>query len=613
MEDRMTTKEAAKLWKTSEAVVSTLCEDKMIQAVKCAGRWFIPAGTTKPEGLAALSEVECALPLGVGEEDYKVFSTEAYYVDKTLMLKEIIDMGTGVYLFARPRRFGKSLNLNMAKMFFERSEEDNSVYFVDKKIWSCGRVYQRHQGRYPVIYLTLKEAAKDNWEETYDKIRSCLITEIDRHPELALSGKCTETEKKKLALLLSGEASQTQYEDTFLLLSGMLQKHYGSKVVIAVDEYDTPIQKGYLNGYYNEIVGFLRGLFGAGLKGNQAVRYGLFTGILRVAKESIFSGANNFKVFSVLDPEFSTCFGYTADEVLEMAAEYHAEDKMDEIRTWYNGYVFGGTQMYNSWSVSNYFERKCRAVDFWDNTSGNELVGELIGMANADILQKLQDLLNGKTLREFVDINVVYPDIKNNPSSIFSFLVATGYLKVMDDPPKTNGSICQLAIPNQEVLGTFRKQILDRFAPGQESVARLILDGLEHNNWKQVQTSLETFLYQSASYFDTSAEGFYHGFVLGLSAAFAGYYVTSNRESGDGRYDIELEPRMANRPGILLEFKSLDQENYSKEKLHREAEDALKQIHDNRYDENLKKRNVHTIYKYGIAFCSKKVDVVAET
>ena len=613
MNDFMTTKEAAKLWNATEANVASFCVAGLIKADKVAGRWLISRSAQRPADLPALGDGEPCLPLGLGTKNFKQFSTSLYYVDKTLLLRDIIDKSTGYFLFTRPRRFGKSLNLDMIKTFFERTEEDNSAYFVDKKIWNCGLMYRQQQGQYPIIYVSFSGVDQSTWNEMYHELCKILTQEVDRHKELRKSKKCRAEYKKMVRSFTAKGDDRYHFEHTLSDLSRMLEEHYGIPAIIIIDEYDTPIQKGYTNGFYKEVVGFLRNLFCHGLKDNNHVKYGFLTGILQVAKESIFTGMNNLIVYSVLDPQFSAYFGYTSEEVRAMAVEYHAEDRIDEIQKWYNGYVFGGTEIYNPWSVVSYFEKKCEIDKYWLNTSGNELIGELVRKAEADCIDQLQDLLNGKMVRAAVDIRMVYSEIADNPSSIFSFLLACGYLKAVDIPPVKNGEICTLAIPNMEVLSIFKKVILDRFAPTQQAIAQDIQKALENNDWKSVRSNLQTFLSQSASYFDTSAEGFYHGFALGLSAAFAGYYITSNRESGDGRYDIEMEPKLHDHPGILIEFKSLDSEKYTKEKLHEEAVNALDQINKNNYNVNLLKRNIHTIYKYGIAFCGKHVDVVTDT
>ncbi len=613
MDDFMTTKEAAKLWKSTVATVTSLCVDSKIEAKQIAGRWFISRDAQKPADLPILPDSARCLPVGLGTKNFKQFSANLYYVDKTLLLRDIIDKSTGFFLFTRPRRFGKSLNLNMIKTFFERTEEDNSVYFVDKKIWNCGREYQQQQGKYPVVYISFSGINETSWKQMHNQLCKVLKDEVKRHKELRTSEKCGEDYKEMVKSFTAKGDNRYDFKNTLLDLSRMLEEHYGVPAIIIIDEYDTPIQQGFLEGFYTNVINFLRGLFCKGLKDNDYIQYGFLTGILQVAKESIFSGLNNLVVYSVLDSHFSAYFGYTPEEIHDMAVEYHAEHRMDEIQQWYNGYVFGGTEIYNPWSVASYFDKDCAIDYYWLNTSGNGLIGELIGKAETDSIDQLQKLLNGNTVQVAVDVRMVYPEIKNNPSSIFSFLLASGYLKAVDIPPVKNGEICTLAIPNLEVLSIFKKVVLDRFAPGQQTVVQDIQKALENNDWEAVQSCLQTFLSASASYFDTAAEGFYHGFVLGLTAAFAGYYVTSNRESGDGRYDIEMEPKLADHPGILIEFKSLGKEKYSEEKLHKEAVDALDQINKNNYAVNLLKRNIHTIYKYGIAFCGKHVDVVSET
>ena len=598
MDGFMTTKEAAKLWASTEATVTSLCVDNIIEAKRIAGRWFISRDAKRPADLPILPDSARRLPVGVGMNNFKHYSANLYYVDKTLLLRDIINKATGIFLFTRPRRFGKSLNLNMIKTFFERTKEDNSVYFVDKKIWDS---------------ISFSGINASSWKQMRNQLCKILKDEVKRHKELRTSESCGEDYKEMVKSFTAKGDDRYDFQSTLLDLSRMLEEHYGVPAVVIVDEYDTPIQQGYLRGFYKNVIDFLRNLFCNGLKDNACIQYGFLTGILQVAKESIFSGLNNLVVYSVLDPQFSAYFGYTPEEVREMAAEFHAEDRMNEIQEWYNGYIFGGTEIYNPWSVASYFDKDCTIDKYWLNTSGNELIGELIGRAKTDSIDQLQQLLNGNTVRVPVDVRMVYPEIKNNPSSIFSFLLASGYLKAVDTPPVKNGEKCTLAIPNAEVLSIFKKVILERFAPGQQAVIEDIQKALENNDWKTVQSSLQMFLSASASYFDTAAEGFYHGFVLGLTAAFAGYYVTSNRESGDGRYDIEMEPKLADHPGILIEFKSLDKKDYTKEKLHKEAIGALDQIKKNHYDVNLLKRNIHTIYKYGIAFCGKHVDVASET
>ena len=615
MDNYMTTKEAAKLWKTSEANVRAFCRRKSIaDTVNRAGRWFIPADSPRPANLPVLSDKQSALPVGVGTKDFKTFSSRMYYVDKTLMLRDIIDKETGIFLFTRPRRFGKSLNMSMIQTFFERTEEDTAAYFEDKKIWNCGEVYRLEQGQYPVISLNFKTARGTSWKEAYYKLCGILAAEVKRHKALKCSEKCAEDYNELLEKTEANGEGNYDFENTLQDLSLLLAEHFDSQVVVIIDEYDVPIQEGYLNGYYTQVTRFLRSLFEAGLKDNDVVKFGFLTGILQTAKEGILSGLNNLRVRSILDTEFSTYFGYTADELREMAAEYHAEDKMDEIRTWYNGYVFGGTEIYNPWSVANYFDLGCKTGTYWLHTSGNELVGELIGAARPETAAELEKLMNGQTTRATVDVRMVYPELKDNPSSVFSFLLATGYLKAIDNPLVRNKAVCTLAIPNFEIREVFKEEILKHFVPKkQQTTAQTILEALERNDWETVKKSLRTYLLQSASYFDTAVEGAYQFFMLGFGTSLSDYYFTSNRESGDGRYDVELEPRSKGKPGILLELKAVKKEEFSEENLHAAAEDALEQINRMHYDVNLRKRGIHTIYKYGMAFCGKHVDVVSET
>lgn len=342
--------------------------------------------------------MEKKFPLPVGISDYRKAVSEYYYVDKTLMIRDFIDERPQVSLFTRPRRFGKTLNMDMLRVFFEKSEEDTSVYFQDKKIWNCGQEYRSYQGKYPVIYVTFKDVKCDTWEAAYDFIAKILKNEFERHSELLDSDKLSCFEKKYITNVLNGIADENDISMAFLNLSLMLHEHHGTAPIIIIDEYDTPIQQGYVKGYYDKIVDFMRVLFSGGLKDNSHLSYGFLTGILRVAKESIFSGLNNIKVNTILDNRYSQYFGFTSEEVKEMADYYGKPEKYEELCVWYDGYRFGKTEIFNPWSVIGYFNNECVPQTFWQSTGSNDIISEILSHATTEMMKRLEALMRGNHL-----------------------------------------------------------------------------------------------------------------------------------------------------------------------------------------------------------------------
>ena len=392
----MTIKEAAAAWGITERRVNALCKAGRISGAYKEGRqWFIPDSTQKPVDKRghrsavkpAVSSVRKPLPIGVS--DYRDACKNYYYVDKTLMIKEFLDERPKVSLFTRPRRFGKTLNMDMLRTFFEKTTEDTSVYFRDKKIWSCGESYLAHHRKYPVIFLSFKDVKYTSWEETYQTLQKLIAQEFRRHDELASSSALSDYEKEEYSLLATEAADEVEYQMSLRTLTLLLHKHHDVAPIVIIDEYDTPIQQGHVSGFYDTIIGFMRNLFSGGLKDNPHLSYGFLTGILRVAKESIFSGLNNLKINSILDERYSEYFGFTSSEVHEMADYYHASDKYQELCEWYDGYLFGNTEIFNPWSVIGYFNNNCRPKAFWQSTglqdTGYQISGEQIrsGMEKA--------------------------------------------------------------------------------------------------------------------------------------------------------------------------------------------------------------------------------------
>lgn len=617
MQRMMSTKEAASLWNISDRQVSKLCgEGKIKGAVKKGRTWAIPFGTEKPTDgriKPASSLRQPNLPLPIGISDYRLASTEYYYVDKTMMIKDFLDERPMVSLFTRPRRFGKTLNMDMLRTFFEKTDEDTSVYFKNKNIWACGEKYRSHQGKYPVIFLSFKDIKCDTWEETFDAIKDLFSKEASRHNELKSADVFNEYEEAYIEKILSGTATPVELSVALANLSMMLHKYHGVAPIIIIDEYDTPIQQGHIKGFYDEIIGFMRNLFSGGLKDNKHLTYGFLTGILRVAKESIFSGLNNLAINSILDTKYSEYFGFTADEVKEIARYYHAEDKYDEICEWYDGYKFGNTDIFNPWSVINYFRNGCQPRAYWQSTGSNDIIGEILGGADETIYEKLNALLQGESFLTYIDTGVIYPQVKSNPSSVYSFLLVAGYLKVIKSEPSFSGDfMCEVALPNKEITFVYNKEILQKLnniVP--QATAISIQEAIYSGDTAALQKNLGTLLMQSVSSYDTVGENFYHGLVLGLCATLDNrFYITSNRESGEGRYDICLCPKDGKLPGILIELKAA--KDYPEDELKELSKTALKQINDRKYDAELTVKGVRNILKYGVAFSGKRVQITAE-
>lgn len=432
------------------------------------------------------------LALPIGTTNYKKICDNYYYVDKTLMIKDILDDGTEISLFTRPRRFGKTLNMDMLRTFFEKSTEDTSRYFQDKKIWAQGEAYRRHQGKYPVIFLSFKDANKLNWNELYARLIETIRDEFFRHFELKDSEKISNPDFYKK--IISGEATQAEYSISILRLSRMLREHYGQPVILIIDEYDTPIQAGYINGFYNEAIQFIRDLFSSALKDNENLAYGFLTGILRVAKESIFSGLNNIYVYSVLDEKFSEYFGFTAAEVEQLTQYYGFQEKLPEIKDWYDGYKFGEVEIFNPWSVLNYLKNNCRPIPYWVQTSSNETINEILKSLDAETYHKLREIINGTAVSSIVTTNVIYPELKDRSDSIFGFLLMTGYLKSLKTIFTVRGNIlCQLCIPNKEIENVYYEDILAQLEDGVSiNTANNISEALLHKNGEGLKAALKT-------------------------------------------------------------------------------------------------------------------------
>lgn len=599
--DYISCESAAKKIGVSTRRIQQMCKQKeIVGAIKEGRNWLIPDN-------AILSPKK---PLPIGVSDFKSATTNYYYVDKTLLIRDFLNAIPMVSLFTRPRRFGKTLNMDMLRVFFEKTPEDTSIYFKDKYIWQCGDYYTKHQGQYPVIFLSFKDVKCSSWQETFQKISKLISLEFMRHNELESSSVLSSYEKEQYHRFASENINEVDCQMGLQLLSLLLHKHYDKECVIIIDEYDTPIQQGHLCDFYNEIVDFMRNFFSGGLKDNPHLAFGFLTGILRVAKESIFSGMNNLKTNSILDNNYSSYFGFTNEEVRDMLAyydyDYDYEDKYQEICEWYDGYRFGNSEIFNPWSVINYISDQCFPKAFWQSTGSNDIIGEIIGTATPEINENLYKLFCGNTVTTYVDTSVIYPEVQSNPNSIYSFLLVAGYLKVAEIYPQNDGNyMCDVAIPNKEILYVYEKEVLNR--TNQNNVSISIHQAIFSKDTSKLQSLLEDLMLKSISTMDGASEAFYHGMMLGLCAVLGSQFkVRSNRESGLGRFDIELLPMVKGIPGFIFEFKHTKDINVDLDSL---ANSALKQIEDMKYDTELNDFGVEDIVKIGIAFRQKSAVV----
>ena len=616
----MTIREAAALWNLSERRVNELCRTGRIPGAYKEGRqWIIPDNARKPadkrrkRGDFSVGTQLMRRPLPIGVSDFRDACANYYYVDKTMLIRDFLDERAKVSLFTRPRRFGKTLNMDMLRIFFECTAEDTSVYFKDKKIWQCGDIYTRHQGQYPVIFLTFKDVKCLNWQDTFKKIRKLISLEFMRHSELETSDALNAYEKQQYCRIAGDTADEMDYQMGLQILSLLLHKHWGQEAVVIIDEYDTPIQQGYSCSFYAEIINFMRNFFSGGLKDNPHLAFGFLTGILRVAKESIFSGLNNLKINSILDNRYSEYFGFTSGEVQEMAEYYGASGQYQVLCDWYDGYRFGDTDIFNPWSVIGFFNNGCRPKAFWQSTGSNDIIREVLASATPDIMERLEALMKGESFITHIDTGVIYPQIQKNPSSVYSFLLVAGYLKAVSCS-QTYGEdyLCEVALPNKEISFVYSKEILSQLEsiiPRPAAIA--VQEAIYKMDADTLQKTLENFLLQTISFHDAANETFYHGLILGMCAVTDNSYrVVSNREAGEGRFDIQMIPLNRQLPGIVIELKS--GKNCTESHLEELARTALRQINNLKYDAELQSMKLPSIIRIGIAFSGKKARIAAE-
>ena len=560
-----------------------------------------------------------ALKLPVEIEDFREIRRNGfYYIDKTRLIEQLLDSWGKVNLFTRPRRFGKTLNMSMLRYFFEI--ETDKTLFDGLHISQRSDLCDEYKGKFPVVSLTLKGVDGLTFEKAKNKLLKLVALEADRFDFLKSSDKLTDNEKQRYgALVRMQDGKYVMDEDTLesalQTLSELLYRHYGQKVIILIDEYDVPLDKAYQNGYYREMVAMIRSLFGEALKTNEFLQFAVLTGCLRVSKESVFTGLNNFKIFSITDARFDEQFGFTEDEVKKMLKDYQLEDRLAEIKEWYDGYHFGEADIYCPWDVINRVDDLCDKPKeppkcYWINSSGNALVKRFVSIANRTTQDEIERLIAGEPIEKSVRLDLTYDEIDKSIDNIWSVLFTTGYLTQVG---MTEQGAYKLVIPNKEVRSVYISQIKDWFdqkivdnAEQMTSFWKAIEDG----NAEAIEQYLNQTLSNTISIFDTKApekENSYHTFLAGMLTGNTDWVVKSNVEAGEGFVDIIIKPQNPD-DGIIFELK------YSREAsgLDKACERAIKQIKDRRYSEYLKNDGRHNMTLYGIAFYKKRCKVVVE-
>lgn len=552
-----------------------------------------------------LSTTKPDIPIGIS--DFKEMRDGSYYyIDKTGFISEIVNASAKVILLPRPRRFGKTLNMSMLRYFFEKSEEDLSSIFAGLAI--CHQEVFSKQGEYPVIWLTFKDARNNTWTGCEKSIQDIIYEEYARHRYLLESNALYAEEKNYILNIINKTLEQTEYERALKYLSAYLHRHHQERVIILIDEYDAPFHAGYTYGYYDDVINFMRNFLSSGLKDNTHLFKGILTGILRVAKESVFSGLNNLGVYTLLVPRFSDSFGFTESEVRSLLQDYTMGDHYDRVSHWYNGYNFGNTVIYNPWSVLNYIDNQGRADTYWVNTGNPTIIESLLLNEKTGLREELGQLVEGNTIRKPVYDSIVMKDLQKRDDLLWGFLLFSGYLKCTGDAIRKN--YYELKAPNEEVRRIY-EEIIQRWFTTQIGSTKVenLLKALTSGNVDEFGMILANMVETVVSFHDTgepAPENFYHAFVLGLLVWLEGIYqVRSNRESGYGRYDVLLLPEDHSKQGIILEFKKID--THQHETPEQALEKAMKQIEEKRYAAELEAAGIQNILKIAIAFRGKEV------
>lgn len=554
-------------------------------------------------------------PLPIGIDNFEKLITRGYYfVDKTLLIKDLLENKADVNLFTRPRRFGKTLNISMLQYYFEdRRDEltgekiDNSYLFEGLNIKAAGEKYTQYMGKYPVINLSLKSAKQPTFKLAFISIARRIAEEYRRH-SFILKDEKLNIDKSRYERIMNENGVQGDYIDSLYFLSECLEKYFGNKVIILIDEYDVPLENAFFEGFYDEMISFIRSLFESALKTNSSLEFSVITGCLRISRESIFTGLNNLNIISILNNRYAEYFGFTAEEVEKLCAYYNIQEKYETIKKWYNGYTFGHKNVYNPWSVVKYIydvlgDSKVLPTSYWANTSSNSIVKKLIEMSDDIAKNEIEDLIEGKTIEKPIHEDITYDDVYDNLDNLWNFMFFTGYFKKISErmDENTQEKFVELAIPNLEVKCIFRTKILKWFNEKIKSEDLSILyTSIIKGEVDLFQKEVNSLLKKTIS-FNDAYENFYHGFMIGLLSHMDGYTVKSNRETGDGRCDIYIKPLSIFDKAVIIEMKVCDKPK----ELFTKPQDALQQIEDKKYAYELNESGYEDIIKYGMAFYRK--------
>ena len=549
-------------------------------------------------------------PLPIGVEDFKRLVDNGYYfVDKTLMIKELLENKETVNLFTRPRRFGKTLNMSMLQRFFEATEKSNAYLFDGLKIAAYPE-YMAYQGQYPVISISLKSMKQASYTNAFYMYKNLIAKEYEKHKIILESNQILDSEKEVFQNIMEQRADQNVYLNSIRTLSDILAKYYEKNVIILIDEYDVPLENAYHEGFYDDMTNLIRSCFESALKTNPSLEFAVLTGCLRVSRESIFTGLNNLKTYSITKNKFSQYFGFTQEEMQEILQTFSLEQYAETIAKWYDGYRFGLTEIYNPWSVLNcidsYLQNDMVACEpYWSNTSSNRIVKRLIEESNERTKSMVEELINGTPIHTQIFEDVTYGTIDVNQDYIWSFLLFTGYLKIISCETVGDETYYDMVIPNVEIKSIYKNTIRSWFIDHINRDSRTdILESVIHADAEKLEDLLCTWLTNTISCFDEQ-ENYYHGFVTGLVSGFNGYMVVSNRESGNGRFDLVVKQRSRWHHAAILEFKVVEKYN----QMTKACEDALRQIEEKDYEASLRDEQYENIAKLGICFCQKRCRV----
>ena len=551
-----------------------------------------------------------AVPVGI-EDFERIINEDYYYVDKTLLIEELLINRAPVTLFTRPRRFGKTLNMSMIKYFFDvKNKEENKKLFENLKIYNSE--YMSEQGKYPVIFISLKDLKEDTWEECLESIKDIMYKIFNEYN--FLREKLNVVEKRQFDKIWEITGNERNFKTSLLDLSNYLNKYYGEKVIILIDEYDAPIINAFDKGYYNEAINFFQTFYSSALKTNNSLKYGVLTGITRIIKEGIFSGLNNLKVDTILNKKYSEYFGLLESEVIEMLDYFGMKYKIEEVKEWYDGYIFVESEVYNPWSIVNYIDNG-EIKAYWANVSGNTLLENMLDHAGESVYDDLKRFTDGESIEKYISDGTTIKSLLNNDDEIWQLLLYSGYLTKDEkqkeiDVTSEYTDVYNLRIPNKEIRKYFGNMFLNRFF-GTEVKTSVLIKALENGDIKKFEKTLGEIMINMLSHFDLDKEmeKIYQVFMIGLVGFLMGKYeIISNDESGYGRYDLAMIPIKSNEKAYLMEFKI----SKTKKGMEERAQKALKQIDEKKYDTKLKARGIKNILKIGVAFYGKEVKVVCK-